>query len=289
MKKGSIALRCALLGISRDTYYAFPKRKADREKRDEPIVLELRTLAEEKRWKLGVKGLTMYFNRKHKKENMNINKKKVDRIKREYGIPTKIRGKRRKKPEQPKRTDNPAIPENIVNRNFSNPTPFRFAGSDVTYLWCTKLGRFLYASLARDFATGEYLGWSLSLHNDQELVDETIRDIERRHGTDIWKNLVYHTDRGGTYTPTHFLNDMLGSRGAMPSMSRKGNCIDNAPTESGHGHLKDWLELSVCSSFEEARKEFDSVVQYFNEERPQWHRKKMTPIEYRDHLLKAAE
>lgn len=288
MKKGSISLRCALLDIARDTYYQLPERKAARKERDQPLVLELRALAEQKKFKLGIRTLTMAYNRKHQSDNMVINHKKVERIKREYGIPTNIRRKRWKKPEQPKRGEYADIPKNIINRKFAVPTPFRFVGTDVTYLWCPKLGRFLYASVARDFATGEYLGWSLSLHNNQELVDATVHDIERRHGKEICTRLVYHMDRGGTYTPPHFLKGVLALRGITPSMSRKGNCIDNAPTESGHGHLKDWIDLAECSSFEEARDIVDSVIQYFNEERPQWRRKKMTPVEYRNHLLTAA-
>lgn len=288
MKKGSISLRCALLFISRDTYYQFPKRKAARVRRDTPFVDELRDLAERKKFKLGIRTLTMAYNRKYRTERKVTNHKKVERLKREYRIPTKIRIKRRIKPEQPKRMDVAQIPDNIVNRRFAQLTPFQFVGTDVTYLWCPKLGRYVYASVARDFATGEYLGWSLSLRNDQALVDETITDIERRHGRGIWKELIYHMDRGGTYTPPHFLIGMLGSRGVTPSMSRKGNCIDNAPTESGHGHLKDWIDLSQCASLEEARAALDSVIHYFNEERPQWQRKKMTPVEYRNHLFATA-
>lgn len=288
MKKGSISLRCALLGISRDTYYQFPKRTAARKERDEPVTRELRRIAETKKFKLGIRTLTMAYNRAHHAAGVVINHKKVARIKREYNIPTKIRRKHSKRPEQPKRTENVCLPGNIVDRRFNVPTPFRCVGTDVTYLWLPRLGRFAYASLARDFATGEHLGWSLSLHNDQELVDTTLADIEHRHGSDIFTSLVYHMDRGGTYTPKHFLSDMLGVRGITPSMSRKGNCIDNVPTESGHGHLKDWLDLSQCTSLDEAREVLDSVIHYFNDERPQWHRKKMTPVEYRDHLLTTA-
>lgn len=185
MKKGSISLRCALLGISRDTYYQFPKRTAARKERDEPVTRELRRIAETKKFKLGIRTLTMAYNRAHHAAGVVINHKKVARIKREYNIPTKIRRKHSKRPEQPKRTENVCLPGNIVDRRFNVPTPFRCVGTDVTYLWLPRLGRFAYASLARDFATGEHLGWSLSLHNDQELVDTTLADIEHRTSTRI--------------------------------------------------------------------------------------------------------
>jgi transposase InsO family protein len=225
----------------------------------------------------------MAYVRTHKEP---INHKKVARLKREYNIPTKIRMKRYAKPKQPKPTACMIIPENIVNRQFKVTTPYHFAGTDVTYLWIPKVCRYAYLANVRDMATGEYLGWDVSYTNDQLLADNAVLDTEARHGT--FADLIIHSDRGGTYTAAHFQNMTLGTRNITPSMSRKGNCIDNAPTESGHGHLKDWFDFSECKSLEDIRIEVDRVIHYFNEERPQWHRKKMTPVEYRNHLLSLA-
>jgi transposase InsO family protein len=283
MRKGSISLRCALLDIARSTYYEHPKRRATRQAKDREVVEQLRTLAQAKKFKLGIKGLTMAYVRAHK---VPINHKKVARLKRDYAIPTKIRTKRHQKPQQPKPTLGMVIPANIVNRQFGVTTPYRFAGTDVTYLWIPREQRFAYLANVRDMATSEYLGWSVSYTNDQVLADGAILDMEQRHGT--FTHLTVHSDRGGTYTAAHFQNTTLGTRGITPSMSRKGNCIDNAPTESGHGHLKDWFEFETCSTLEDIKREVDRVIHYFNEERPQWHRKKMTPVEYRDHLLSFA-
>ena len=280
MTKGSISLRCVILGLSRDTYYQHPKRLAIRQTKDCEVVEQLRAIAATKKFKLGIKGLTMAYTRTYKE---TINHKKVARLKREYNIPTKIRMKRFAKPQQPKPTASLIIPDNLINRQFKVKTPYRFVGTDVTYLWIPKLCRFAYLANVRDMATSEYLGWDVSFTNDQALADGAVLDMERRHQE--LPGLILHSDRGGTYTAPHFQNDILSARGITPSMSRKGNCIDNAPTESGHGHLKDWLELEYCISLEEVKREVNRVIHYFNEERPQWHRKKMTPIEYRDHLL----
>lgn len=280
MKKGSISLRCALLDIARSTYYEYDNRVIQRHERDKETVLRLRVLAEAKKFKLGIKTLTMEYVRAHKEP---INHKKVARLKRAYDIPTKIRMKRYTKPQQPKPTLNMSIPDNIIDRQFRIATPYRFAGTDVTYLWIPRQQRYAYLANVRDMATGEYLGWSISFMNDQVLADGAVLDMEKRHGA--LTDLVVHSDRGGTYTSTHFQNEVLGERGITPSMSRKGNCIDNAPTESGHGHLKDWFDFSACTTLDEVKTEVNRVIQYFNDERPQWHRKKMTPVEYRSHLL----
>jgi putative transposase len=283
MKKGSLSLRCALLGIARSTYYEHPRRTHARALRDEKTVTRLRTLAEAKKFKLGIKTLTMAYVRAHKEL---INHKKVARLKRAYDIPTKIRMRRYAKPQQPKPTLGMIIPENIIDRQFNVTTPYRFAGTDVTYLWIPKQQRFAYLANVRDMATSEYLGWDVSYTNDQVLADGAVLDMDKRQR--LSTNLILHSDRGGTYTAAHFQNTILGARGITPSMSRKGNCIDNAPTESGHGHLKDWFDFAECITLEDVQREVDRVIHYFNEERPQWHRKKMTPVEYRNHLLLSA-
>ena len=280
MKKGSISLRCALLGIARSTYYEHTKRTEMRQLRDEEVVVRLRTLAERKKFKLGIKTLTMAYVRAH---GELVNHKKVARLKRVYDIPTKIRARRYTKPQQPKQTSGMIIPDNIINRQFNVPTPYHYAGTDVTYLWIPRQQRFAYLANVRDMATSEYLGWFVSFTNDQALADGAVCDMEKRHGA--FNDLIVHSDRGGTYTSEHFQNIVLKGRGITPSMSRKGNCIDNAPTESGHGHLKDWFDFSECNTLDEIKTEVNRVIHYFNEERPQWHRKKMTPVEYRSHLL----
>jgi putative transposase len=247
----------------------------------------LRTLAEAKRFKLGILSLTMAYNRQYPKAI--INHKKVARIKRQYDIPTKIRQKRYQNPQQPKPTDHMIIPDNLLNREFAIPSPFKVVGTDVTYLWVPKLGRFVYLANVRDMATSEYLGWEVSLVNDQALADAAILAMLERHQDRLNTDTILHSDRGGTYTAAHFQKDVLIKNNLIPSMSRKGNCIDNAPTESGHGHLKDWFDFSRCASLAEVKIEVDRVIHYFNQERPQWQRKKMTPVEYRNHLLQLSK
>jgi putative transposase len=73
--------------------------------------------------------------------------------------------------------------------------------------------------------------------------------------------------------------------GMVQSMSRKGNCIDNAPVESFFGHFKDDIDYDDCKTFEELRLRIGKYMEYYNNERQQWNLKKMTPVEYRNHLL----
>ena len=68
-------------------------------------------------------------------------------------------------------------------------------------------------------------------------------------------------------------------------MSRKGCCIDNAPTESFFGHFKDDVDYRSCKTFEELKEMVGSYIGYYNNDRQQWNLKKMTPVSYRNHLL----
>ena len=166
MKKGSISLRCALMGMARSTYYEYEGRVANRHARDQKTVERLRVLAETKKFKLGIKTLTMAYYRTHTEP---INHKKVARLKREYNIPTKIRTRRYTKPQQPKPTLRMIIPENIINRQFKVDMPHRCAGTDVTYLWIQRQQRFAYLSNVRDMA------FTSSSHSSRSAFDKNNR------------------------------------------------------------------------------------------------------------------
>jgi transposase InsO family protein len=95
---------------------------------------------------------------------------------------------------------------------------------------------------------------------------------------------LFHSDQGFHYTHPYF-QSQLRKLGCIQSMSRKWNCIDNAPTESFFGHMKDELDLSLCGSLQDVEKTIENYIFYYNHWRPQWSRKKMTPVQYRDHLI----
>jgi transposase InsO family protein len=95
---------------------------------------------------------------------------------------------------------------------------------------------------------------------------------------------IMHTDRGSVYSSKARCNTVR-TLGLTVSMSRKGNCIDNAPTESFFGHMKDELPDTGPMTFEELRTTVDAYILEYNTVRKQWHREKMTPVDYRNHLL----
>ena len=96
-----------------------------------------------------------------------------------------------------------------------------------------------------------------------------------------------HSDQGSHYTSPIF-QTKLKEKGIGQSMSRRGNCWDNAPQESFFGHLKDETNINECETFDELVKEINDYIDYHNNYRAQWNLKKMTPVDYRNHLLNTA-
>ena len=107
-----------------------------------------------------------------------------------------------------------------------------------------------------------------------------ISNLLERLSKETREKLIVHSDQGFHYTSSPYRN-LLSHYGVTQSMSRRGNCLDNAPIESFFGHMKDELELKSCETYEDLQKHIDSFIYYYNNERPQWGLKGKTPAECR--------
>lgn len=207
----------------------------------------------------------------------DMNHKKIQRIMRKYELITKVR---RKNPYKMimKKTMEHRVFDNKLKREFHQLVPMKVFCTDITYIRFR--GRFVYLSVIKDIASGEVVAWYLSLYLEMTLVTETIKNM----GLDSYENIMIHSDQGFHYTNPVYIS-IVKEMKMIQSMSGKGNCIDNAPIESFFGHLKDELDYKTCQTFEELRSVVEEYMRYYNQERKQWGRKKMTPVEYRNHLL----
>jgi putative transposase len=165
---------------------------------------------------------------------------------------------------------------NQLNRQFLQNIPYRFFGTDITYIPFSH--RFAYLAIVKDIASGEIVAWHLSRYIAMELVLTMIEQIKNHPGA------LIHSDQGFHYTNPEYIQkvEMLEM---LQSMSRKANCIDNAPVESFFGHFKDEADYKNCKTFEELYQLIENYMHDYNHARGQWSKKKMTPVEYRDHLL----
>ena len=168
---------------------------------------------------------------------------------------------------------------NELDRAFTQTTPYRFFCTDITYMFFN--GRIAYLSIIKDIASGEVMAWHLSPHVTMELVLGTINQMKP------CQSALIHSDQGFHYTNPEYI-EKVKALDMIQSMSRKGNCIDNAPIESFFGHLKDEVDYKNCKTFEELHALTAEYIEYYNNGRQQWELKKMTPVNYRNHLLLAA-
>ncbi len=211
----------------------------------------------------------------------DLNHKKIQRIMRKYGLVAKVRRKNPYKAMMKKNLEHRIFP-NKLRRAFHQIIPFKVFCTDITYI--PLLHRFAYLSAIKDVATGEVVAWNITLHMEISLVTDTIKNMK----LESYENILIHSDQGFHYTnPTYI--EIVKELEMIQSMSAKGTCIDNAPIESFFGHMKDELDYKSCTSFEELRSKVAEYMQYYNHERKQWTRKKMTPVEYREHLLAQVE
>jgi putative transposase len=163
-------------------------------------------------------------------QGIRVGKERVRRLMSEHGI--KARGKRKFKATTDSNHGLPVAP-NLLAREFSPAAPNTVWTSDITYV-ATDEG-WLYLAVILDLFNREVVGWSMKPHMRQELVVEALQMAWFKRRPE--PGLIMHSDRGSQYCGKEFTK-ALKAYGMKPSMSRKGDCWDNAPTESLWGSLK---------------------------------------------------
>lgn len=274
-----IKLLCEISGVTRSGYYKWLKT-ADEPSRDYDDYLLVKELFDKGKAKHGYRTITMNLGTKKK---VTMNHKKVLRIMNSYGLITKIRRRNPYKNIMKKSLEHRTC-ENILAREFKQPIPQRVLCTDITYLWFGY--RFAYLSVVKDVASREIVAWSLSWHLGMSLVFDTVKDLRHNANRQHWslENVLLHSDQGFHYTNPDYIQELKELK-IRQSMSRKGNCIDNSPMESFFGHLKDEVDYKEANSFDELKQMISEYIKYYNNHRQQWELKKMTPVQYRNHLL----
>src|SRR5262249_12481238 len=156
------------------------------------------------------------------------------------------------------------VAPNLVGRRFAAAAPNTIWAGDVTFIW-TEQG-WAYLAVLLDLFSRRVIGWGVSDHNDEALTVSALRmAIDQRAPT---PGLIHHSDRGTTYAATEY-QDILHRLGMRCSMSRKGDCWDNAVVESFFSTLKtECLAGLTFSTVEAARREvFDYIVTFYNSTR----------------------
>lgn len=278
---------CSILGVSRSGYYNYLSSKSQntRNKRDYEDKLSRDNILKAYNFKNRKKGARQIKMTLKNSFGIIYNLKKIKRIMKKYNIFCTIR-KANPYRRMMKATKEHRVVSNILNRNFKQNKPGKVLLTDITYLSYDK-GKRAYLSTIKDGSTNEILSYNLSNSLTIDIAVDTITKLIVRHKDLIKADAFVHSDQGSHYTSPIF-SDTLKKYGISQSMSRRGNCWDNAPQESFFGHFKDESNFKLCSSFEELCNEVDEYMDYYNHHRCQWALKKMTPVQYRNHLLEVA-
>lgn len=209
-----------------------------------------------------------------------MNHKKIIKIMKTYNLRPKIR---RTCPFRSKKPEKGEIYQNILNRNFQQTNPNTAYCTDITYLQY-KNNNTAFLSAIKDIASGEIISYNLSKTLKLDFVVKMLEIAIELTPNDSLEGLIIHSDRGLQFT-SKLYQALLKKHGIIQSMSRRANCLDNAPIESFFGHLKDEIDYKNCKTFEELEDLINNYIYDYNNKRYQWNKNKMTPIQYKQYLI----
>ncbi|WP_282439856.1 IS3 family transposase [Gottfriedia acidiceleris] len=285
--KHMVTYLCKIAGVSRSGYYHYfsiksQERRKQQDEKDEIVRVNILKAYRFKRYKKGARQIKSTLAGQFK---IVYNLKRIRRIMKKYGIVCPIR-KANPYRRMMKATKEHRVVPNRLNRQFKQEVPGKVLLTHITYLKYGK-GQKAYLSTILDSSTNEIMAYHVSDRITMELATDTLRKLKRNRNFKKVEGSLIHSDQGTHYTHPNF-QKLVKKLGLIQSMSRRGNCWDNAPQESFFGHFKDEASIKSCQNLEELNKEIKHYMNYYNHYRYQWNLKKMTPVQYRNHLLKVA-
>lgn len=272
---------CQTAGVSRSGYYKWirsedvRREKEEKDRADFELVLEA---FKHRGYDKGVRGINMYL--LHRNPQIIMNPKKIRRLMHKYGLLCPIRkANPYRRMAAALKTSNYA--DNLVKREFEQHGPRMILLTDITYLPYNDT--FAYLSTIIDGFTKQVLSYVLSENLKVDFVLQTVEQLIENHGISLSKETIIHSDQGAHYSSYSFI-EIVNNYNLRQSMSRRGNCWDNAPQESFFGHMKDEIDISQCVDFAEVKYKIDDWIQYYNDERYQWQLAKLSPNQYYDYV-----
>ncbi len=232
-----VVVMCQVLNVSESGFYAWRKRPAcQRQREDAQLTGEIRQVFESHRHRYGSPRIHAEL----REQGRSISRKRVARLMREAALYAKR--KRRRVKTTNSNHSNP-VAANLLQRDFTATEPNKKWITDVTYI-ATAQG-WLYLAVVLDVYSRLVVGWSMSAQCDEELVERALRMALARRRPQ--RGLIHYSDRGSQYT-SHAYRRLLKEFGIRCSMSRRGNCWDNAAMESFFGSRKArsaWATASI--------------------------------------------
>ncbi len=262
-KRWPITLQCGVLNVSAGGYFEHRRRKASglpaqpgKRINDEALLVHIKAAHAGSKGEYGWPRIWKDL----RASGVRVGKERIRRLMKQHGI--KARGKRKFVVTTDSKHNLP-IALNLLNRNFQPTQPNAVWTSDITYIQ-TDAGVAVSGG-GLDRSSRQVVGWSMQPHMKTSLVMDALRMAWFRRRPEA--GLIFHSDRGSQYCG-HAFQQTLVEYGMQSSMSRKGNCWDNAPTESLWGPLK--VGRLYGTRFETRRQAMDEVIDwltYYNHRR----------------------
>ena len=254
-KHWPITLQCEVLNVSVSGYFEHHRRKdsappanAGKRTSDEALLVHIRASHAGSKGEYGWPRIWKEL----RANGIKVGKERIRRLMKRHGI--KARGKRKFVVTTDSKHNLPIAP-NLLNRNFQPEQPNTVWTGDITYIQTDE--GWLYLAVVLDLYSRQVVGWSMQPHMHTSLVTDALRMAWFRRRPE--PGLIFHSDRGSQYC-SHAYQQTLVEYGMQSSMSRKGNCWDNAPTESLWGSLK--VGRLYGMRFETRRQAMDEVIDW---------------------------
>ena len=265
-EQSSISDLCQFFGISRSGYYRFWKKQQHASK-DDFLADLIRRCHQQTKQTYGYRRIQFWLLREM---GLRVNFKRILRVMKKYELLSVIRRKRK------------YIPKGILHHRYSNHLNQNFSATAKNQKWVTDISYIhtsqgiLYLSMIRDLFDQSIISYEMSTSPTTELVLRTLKKAKRK----VTVNLQLHSDQGLQYTSQAYFC-LTQEYGILPSMSRKGNCYDNAPAENFFSILKtECIYRKKPKTFAEARRMIREYIYFYNHERLQL-KTGLTPLEKR--------
>ena len=278
IKDFNITVMCKVLKVDRSSYYHWIKTGCIVKKVDKQLNELIQIIFNQSRENYGTRRIKRELTRLY---GLTVSRRRISVIMHSFGITVKT--KKRYKVNTTDSNHNLPIAPNILDRDFSSSKPDKKYVGDITYI-PTQEG-WLYLATVIDLYSRRVVGWAMDDNMKSELVNNALKmAISRRKPQ---QGLIWHTDRGSQYASyTH--RDLLSKNGIIQSMSRKGNCWDNAVAESFFHTLK--TELIYHQIFETKSQAnqaiFEYIEVYYNRQRSHSANNYLSPVEFENIMLR---
>lgn len=271
----NIQLLCDIAGVSRSGFYDWRANKSNRQALEESDQADLDLILwayNYRGYKKGARSIYMRLLRK----NVRMNIKKIRRLMTKYNVICPIRAANPYR-RMAKAMATSYVAPNLVMREFKKHGVRRILLTDITYIKRFD-GEFSYLSVIIDAYTKQALAWACATSLKVDFVLETVNMLIEKHGSEIVEGTIIHSDQGTHYTSYKFI-EIVNNYNLRQSMSRRGNCWDNAPQESFFGHMKEDINFDGNNHTEIIEK-IEDWMDYYNNDRLQWELAKLSPNEY---------